>query len=274
VRSALAILVTLLCAHSAHADGKRRIAVFEYRQGSRGAPEVGLRLAAELARSTTYEVVDPTEARRILGPSFDADVARCAGAPSCVAQLATRLEAEEALLIGVSQLGDLVLALQRVDAKKGQAISRLAESLPADKAPDAADLADWLHQLFPADTFRRYGAIRIVADLDDAQVSINGQPKGMTPLEHALKVAAPGSYRVRVDKPGFLPFQARIEVPPDATVEVRATLSRRVGPTPWYKRWYVWATIGGALAAAGAGVAIYYGTRVDETPHGYVVPPH
>jgi hypothetical protein len=269
----LVALTGLWPSGAAHADDKRKIAVLEYRSGARGAPDIGARLASELARSSVFEVMEPSEAHRRFGAALDAEVARCVGAPSCVAQLARRLDADEALLVGVSQLGDLVLALQRVDAHRGVALSRLAESLPAEHTPDSIELVDWLHQLFPAEAFHRYGSIRIISDVDEAQVSINGTRSGMTPLGRALHVAAPGSYRVRVDKPGFLPFQARIEVPPDATVEVRATLSQRAGPTPWYKRWYVWAIVGGAAAATGAGLAAYYGTRVDQTPHGYVIPP-
>lgn len=267
------LAAALLAARGAAAGEKRRIVVLEYRAGSRGVPDIGARLAAELARVSDYDVADPIEARRRLGPGLDAEVARCAGAPACVAELARRLGADEALLVGVSQLGDIVLALQRVDARRGAAAARLAESLPPDHPPGAEELVDWLHQLFPAEAFRRYGAIRITSDLDEAVVSVNGARSGTTPLQRSLRVAAPGSYRVRVDKPGFLSFQARIDVPPDATIEVRAVLARSVGPTPWYKRWYVWAAVGGAAAAAGAGLAIYYGTRVDTTPHGYVLPP-
>jgi len=54
---------------------------------------------------------------------------------------------------------------------------------------------------------------------------------------------------------------------------VHATLVRESGTVPWYKRWYVWAAVGGVLAAGGAGVAIYYGTRVEPTPLGYVQQP-
>ena len=46
-----------------------------------------------------------------------------------------------------------------------------------------------------------------------------------------------------------------------------------VGPTPWYKRWYVWAIVGGAVAAGGAATAIYFGTRTESTPLGYVQRP-
>ena len=240
-----------------------------------GAPEVGTQLASQLASTSIYEVIDPAQARRTLGAGVDAEVARCSGAPECVAEIARRLNAQEVLLVGVSQLGDVVLALQLVDARRGQATARLAESLPADKSPTVEDLVDWLHQLFPAASFRRYGAIRIISDVDGAQVGLNGARSGVTPLPDALRVAAPGSYRVRLDKPGFDPFQARIEVPPDATVEVRATLSHGNGPVVWYKRWYVWAIVGGAAASSRRGPRDLLRLRHASirTPHGFILPP-
>ena len=53
-----------------------------------------------------------------------------------------------------------------------------------------------------------------------------------------------------------MPFQARVDVLPDANVEVHATLVKESKDAPWYKRWYVWATVGGAVAAGGAATAI------------------
>src|SRR5262249_18407865 len=128
----------------------------------------------------------------------------------------------------------------------------------------------WLQQLYPPQAFLRYGLIKIVTDVAGARVDLNGQPAGMTPMEEPLKVAAPATYRLRVAKLQFVPFQARIDVLPDATVEVRASLVRESLPVPWFKRWYVWAAVGGAVAVAGISVAIYFATRVDETPQGFI----
>ena len=270
----LVVLVgVVLGARRAHADKKRRVAVFEYRAGSRAAPEVAERLAESLRKASNFDVIDPAEGRRREGAGMDAEIARCAGDARCIATIAQRMQADEALLVGVSQLGDVVIALQRIDVQHGNATSRLAESLPAGEQPDDHALSDWLHQLYPADAFSRFGALRIVSDADDATVTIDGTKRGQTPLPDALNLAAPGSYRVRVDKPGYVPFQVRIDVVPDTSIEVHATLSRSMVAAPWYKRGYVWGTVGGVIAAAGIGVAIYYGTRVDHTPHGYIIPP-
>jgi len=73
----------------------------------------------------------------------------------------------------------------------------------------------------------RFGSIAITTNVDGAKVMINGKEGGVTPLAGHLKVPAPASYDVSLAKKGYLPFSARINVPPDATVEVRAELTPR-----------------------------------------------
>jgi hypothetical protein len=265
----IAALLVVCWAASATAQ-KKVVAVLEYRAGAKGAQGIGERLARLLRANAAFDVIDQAEARR-RAPRVDAEIARCGGDPMCVGAMGERLGADEVLLIGVSQLGDVVLAMQRIDAKRGESGARLAESLPPDAEPLDDEVLGWLRQLYPPEAFRRYGAIQIASDVEGAQVTLNGEPQGKTPLEKPLAMRAPASYRVRLDKPGYVPFQARIDLLPDATVEVRATLQRETGAVPWYKRWYVWAAVGGAVAIAGASVAIYYGTRVDETPQGFIL---
>jgi hypothetical protein len=263
-------LLGLFLCNAAFAETKKTVAVLEYRAGARGAVGIGERLAKLLKANAAFDVIDPQEARR-RNPRVDAEVAKCGGDPLCVGAVGERMEADEVLLIGVSQLGDVVLAMQRIDARRGESGARLAESLPADSEPVDDEVLGWLRQLYPPEAFRRYGAIQVLADVDGAQVSLNGDAVGTTPIGHALQVRAPASYRLRIDKLGYAPFQAKIDVLPDATVEVKASLQTRTGPTPWFKRWYVWAAVGGAVAITAAGLAIYYGTRQDEAPLGFIL---
>jgi hypothetical protein len=269
MRALIALLVFSSTAIAQH----KTVAVLEYRAGARGAAGIGERLARLLAANAALQVISPVDARRRAGPKIDAEVARCSGEAMCIGALGEQLGAQEVLLVGVSQLGDVVLAMQRIDARKGEAGARLAESLPADTEPTDDEMLGWLRQLFPPDVFKRYGAIKIVTDVSGATVELNGESQGKTPIEEPVKVRAPATYKVKVAKPGYVTFQAGIDVLPDATVEVRATLVQSEGKVPWYKRWYVWAAVGGAIAIAGAGVAIYYGTRVDSTPMGFIVNP-
>lgn len=270
---ALVAAVVLCCAVAAHAEEKRTVAVLEYRAGARGARDIGVKLGRLLRETAALRIVDPQEARRKLGPKVDNEVARCGGEAMCVGAIGEQLGADEVLLVGVSQLGDLIIAMSRIDAKRGEAGARLAESLPVDKEISDEQALGWLRQLFPPEVFRRYGSIAVDADQAGAAVTLNDEPHGKTPLPEPIKVRAPGTYDVRVQKGGFVPFSARVDVLPDANVAVHATLVKESREVPWFKRWYVWAIVGGVLAAGAAGTAIYFGTRVDPTPLGYVQRP-
>ncbi len=255
------------------AEARPTIAVLEFRSNAKGALGLGQRFSQLLTKTVAADVIELEEARRRLGTKLDADVARCGTQLACISNLGNNLGASEVLLIGVSQLGDVVVSLQRIDTSRAELAGRLAESIAADAEPSDAELIGWLKRLYPAELFIRYGEITISANVDGAKVSLNGVDKGRTPLERGLRMRAPASYRLRVERGGFVPFEARVDLVPEARMEVKATLVRTEGQTPWFKRWYVWATIGGAAVIAGGAVAIYFGTRVDNQPRGQLILP-
>ncbi len=251
-----AVLVVTLPSGRAAAEERRKVAVLEYRAGVEQASDLGAHLAERLRTTAALVVIDPVEARRRF-PHTDGQTARCSGDAACLARLGAALEVDEILLVGISKLGDVVMALQRIDVESAKVSAQLSDVLPDDGALDDEKLDGWLKRLYPPEVFKRYGFIAVTANVAGAVVTINGQSKGETPLEGKLKVLAPHSYRVELRKPDFAPFAARIDVPPDATVEVRAELSHSSLPTPWFKRWYLWAIAGGVVAAGAAGALIY-----------------
>lgn len=243
------------------------VALFEYRNDVKQLADLVDRLTLALQQNTSLSVINLVEARRRLGPQVDADVARCDGETRCLTGVGEKLQAKEVLLLAVSQLGDVVLALQRIDVAEKRVIARYADSLSNGQGVDETRLLGWLQQLYPPEAFKRYGQIRISTDAEGqgAQVYVNAKPKGQTPLAEPLSVLAPGNYRLLIEKPRFLPFQAAVTVMPDTVVEVEARLQREAVQTPWYKRWYVWAGIGAGVAAVAAtGLAIYFAT--DKPP--------
>jgi hypothetical protein len=277
---ALTLAVALTIASAALAEEppasapepKHTVAVLEYRAGARGARDVGLRLARLLRETAAVNVIDIEEARRKV-PRVDAEVARCGGQARCIGNIGQELGAQEVLLVGVSQLGDVIIALQRIDAQRGEAGARLAESLPPDSDVTDEQGLNWLKQLFPPEVFRRYGTIAVEADQTGANIQLNNEVEGKTGANEPIKVRAPGTYKLRVEKRGYVPFEARVDVLPDANIVVRATLVKETKEVPWYKRWYPWVIVGGAVAIAAVATAIYFGTRVDPTPLGYVQKP-
>jgi hypothetical protein len=276
VRTAIAlacgVLAVAIAAAPARADGpdpKRKVVVLEYRAGSAALPKIAERITTRLRSLTSLGVIDADAARQKLA-QLDEAVVQCSGEADCLSYIGAKVGADEVLLVGISELGDVILTLQRITVKKREVIGRIAESLaPADQPTDAV-LAQYLARLMPPSDFVRFGTIDIVANLDGAGVKLDGEPKGKTPIE-PLRVRAPQSYDIRVEKSGYTPFSATVAVPPDGDITVRAQLTRRGGGDHWYQKWYVLAIAGAAVIGA-TGAAIYIGTRPgDNVPVGGVL---
>jgi len=236
-------------------DAKRKVAVLEYRAGSAALAGIDVRIAGLLATQTSLDVVDAAEARKQYGAKLDGDVVACGGEAACIAKIGGKVGAKEVLLVGVSEFGDVILTLQRIDVRRRKVAMRIAEALAADADPGDGDLGAYLRRVMPESDFLRYGTIRVSANLAGAEVFLGKERKGTTPVE-AIKVRAPATYELRLTHKGYTPFQAKVAVPPEGDIEVTARLTKDGGGGPWYTKWWVVA-IAGAAVAGGVGVGFY-----------------
>jgi len=259
----LALCLGALCATrsiaGADPDPRRKLIVLEYRAGSSALPGVAARVVAILAQKTSLAVLGQDQSRAIYGDQLDQVLVRCAGDAACVARIGQKIGAAEVVLVGVSELGDVILTMQRIDVAAREVVGRIADSLATGAVPSNAQITGYVTRLLPPSDFLRFGVIDIVANLAGAAVTVGGRPHGTTPIA-ALTLPAPASYDIRLDKPGYLPFTTRVALPPDGEVRVEAELARRGGEPAWYQRWYVVAAAG-VIVAGAAGTALYVATR-------------
>jgi hypothetical protein len=242
-------------ARAGDADRRRRVAVLEYRSGSAALPGIDGRIAQLLRGATSLGVVDADEARKAYGSGLDADVVDCAGDEICIAGIGTKLGADEVLLVGISEFGDVILTLQRIDVPRRRVATRIAEALAEDAAPTDPELTGYLRRVMPDSDFLQYGTIRVSANLAGAEVYVGRERRGRTPIE-ALRVLAPATYELRLVKKGYVPFEAKVAVPPEGEVEVDARLTREGAGGRWYARWWV-AALAGVVVAGGIGVGVW-----------------
>ncbi len=260
----IVLLVAILSAWQGLAEA-RTIAVLEYRAGVRFAPEVATGMAEETGRLTSHKVIAPADARQRLGAGIDAEVARCKGNPTCISAIGARLECDEVILVGVSQLGDLILAIQRIEVGSGKVLTRLADSLNPKRPVRASELQAYLRRLLPATDFKRYGQIVVKTDAQGDLVYLDETARGRTPLA-PLVVPAPGRYTLRVTRPGHEAFVARLDVLPEASVEVTPRLAQRAAPPKWYQQWWVWTLVGGVVVGSVTGIAVGLTRSNDRIP--------
>lgn len=240
---------------------KRKIAVLEYRAGSSVLPRVDERVAGILRKKTSLTVIDGDDARRRYGGHLDRKIVGCAGDTACIAGIGQALGASEVVLVGISQFGDVILTLQRIDVGKRRVLMRVAEALSQGAEPDDDDLLRYLQRVLPRSDFLRFGMIRIHANVKGATVVIGDRERGRTPVE-PVRVKAPATYDIRLTKPGYVPFRASVAVPPDAEVQVEPVLSLEVD-NAWYKRWWVLALAGTVTAGAVTTVILTRDTSSD-----------
>jgi len=257
-RYALALLVVFCAVTRAEGDPKRKVLVLEYRSGSSALPGIAKRVAAAIGKQTSLQVLGPDQTRAVYGDHLDQVIVKCGGEADCIAKIGQKVGAAEVILVGISELGDVILTMQRIDVKSHDIGGRIADSLAADAAPSDSQVDSYLTRLLPPSDFLRFGVIDIVANLAGATVTVSGEKRGMTPIQ-PLSLRAPATYTIKVEKQGFVPYSTKVELPPDGRMKVEAELSRR-GSTAWYQHWYVLAGAG-LIASGAAGTTIYFATR-------------
>ncbi len=104
--------------------------------------------------------------------------------------------------------------------------------------------------------------LQISSNVRDAIVSVNGKDFGPAPVS---VLRPPGRYSVLVNRDGFEPYEATVNVKPGEESALRATLvEERFQLT---KQWWFWA--GAAAVVVGGAALTYYLTRPDPDPAPY-----
>lgn len=259
VLAMLAIVLGLVAHAHADPDPRRKVVVLEYRSGSSALPGIAARIIETMAKQTSLQLLGPDQTRTQYGDQLDQAIVKCSGDAACIAAIGKKVGAADVMLIGISELGDVILTMQRIEVGRAEVVTRIADSLATGSVPSDDQVNGYLARLLAPGDFVRYGVIDIVANLAGAAVTVAGQSRGLTPIE-PLKLPAPASYEIRVEKAGFVPFTTRIALPPDGEIKVEAALSRRGAEPALYQRWW-FLTGAGIVVAAAAGTAIYFGTR-------------
>jgi hypothetical protein len=97
------------------------------------------------------------------------------------------------------------------------------------------------------------GDLSVIANVEQAQISIDGAPAQPFSREQKLTLA-PGKHHVALTSEGHHPLGRELYVLPGQTTVLQTSLSEL--EDPWYVRWWVWTSIGVALVLTGTIVGI------------------
>jgi hypothetical protein len=170
---------------------------------------------------------------------------RCGTGPACISGLGDLagipwVIAGEVRLTGSRVVTELVL----VDTAKKAVVSRAA--VESGGPPGHAHMEELSVAMFEPEQYR--GSLELSCAVEGAEVYLDGERLGMTPLDGPLAGIAAGKHKLEVKKPGHQPFSREIRIGMGDTKRVVVLLPEerliRREPTPFYKHWAFY-TFGG-----------------------------
>jgi hypothetical protein len=204
---------------------------------------------------------------------------RCAGADGCLAEIGKKLDVDLVVTGTVAALGDsYVINIKAVDVATGKQLPKRIETRPLRGSPDelieAVRVAAY-ELLAPAEL---HGSLMVLSDLVGAEVLLDDELIGVTPLPEPVRKLALGTHVIKVTAADYAPFQEEVRVRFQKTTRVIVRLATEdaaglVGPMPVIekkrpapKRWYdnTWFYLGAGVAAAVVGGVIGYQMANDS----------
>jgi PEGA domain len=194
-------------------------------------------------------------------------LAACSGDDKCVADIGKKVGVDVMVAGSVAALGDsYILNIKAVDVATAKQIRRIATD-PLRGSPDELIEAIRVaaYRLLAPDQL--HGSVVILTDSIGAQVTLDGKPAGKTPLPGPLAKLPLGTHALRVDAPGYVPFEDKVEVrfqkstrvvvrlvTQDAPITGGVVPTRTVvrgGDTHWYTSPWMYVAVGAAAIVVG-----------------------
>jgi hypothetical protein len=219
----------------------------------------------ELERLAGRPSPSPREIQTVLKSS--SSLRNCAGTPKCLAKIGQKLKADFVVSGNVAGLADsYVVNIKVVDSATATELRKIASD-PLRGNPDELIEAVRVsaYKLLAPERLR--GSVTVLADINGAQVSLDGKVVGITPLKGSLKNISLGAHKLSVKAAGYSDFEEEVLVRFQKTTRVVVRLATKegdegmvaaTGPArtvekskPFYKSPWFYAGVGAAVIAGG-----------------------
>jgi hypothetical protein len=189
----------------------------------------------------------------------------CGFEARCMVSVGRALGVDVVVAGNVAALGDAsVVNIKAIAVADGAEMARVAsEPLRGNRDDLIARVRVAAYQLLAPERMR--GAIAVLVDLDGAEVRIDGERVGLTPLPGPVGGLTPGPHRLEVSARDFAPETRAVAVEFEKTTRVVVSLTgeaprpfapRPAPEAPFYRSRWFWTAVGVGVAAAALGAII------------------
>jgi len=165
----------------------------------------GKKVAETVAREATriggYDVQGPEDIEALYGRKAVLKLMECGDDALCLAEVARPLGADR-VVAGFLSRGETSyqVSLVHADVRSGRSLATFAREIPIAARRLVQDVAAATPALLRGEV-EAQGALFVTSNVPDADVFLDGESLGKTPLTKKVK---PGKHQVQVSKPGYI----------------------------------------------------------------------
>lgn len=233
----------------------------------------------DAAREQGYVTIQPGEVRKGLGEDKYKELTNCGPSPACAAAKMTGLFTADRAVLGSLRRDEknYLVQLWLLDLKAGKVVAEVDRAILIASRRLVQDVTDAIPPLLRGEGERR-GTLTITSAVKGAEVVLNGEVVGATPVTTQLK---PGRYQIQVSKKNYMAVQRLVDVNAGQTTveEVRLILlpgmraepelvadagGAKAGEATLSLPWTAWVAFSVAAAAGGTGGYLGLQARIVE----------
>ena len=237
------------------ADGKTRLVLAELQ-----LPANAAKMEASVRALIADAIKESASLVMVEAQKDDTKNPKCIASDACIAKIGSRSGADFAIAAAFrAEKNRGVLDFRLVDVKTG-AVKATASRVVTSTATLADDVVMATTMLVREMMPEAVGRLVLKANVDDAEVSVDGKARGKTPL--AKLELAYGEHELAVEKPQFQPFKDTVFIDIQRDTTVNLTLDPNKDFLEAYKakngmlRALAWTGVGFAIAGAAGTFAL------------------
>jgi hypothetical protein len=180
-------------------------------------------LRAETSRLRGFRLQPKKRTAAVLGRPEHATLRSCGGETDCLCAIGKALRVNKLVTGVIGALGDdYTFDLKLVDMASCREERRINEALSGQEDLLIGAIRRALYKLVVPSQF--VGSLAVAVPVEGAEILVDGQPAGQTPLRQSIGGLRPGSHQLQIRKEGFSDFEDTVPVRFQQTTRVKVDL--------------------------------------------------